>query len=77
MLRENSLLREEISAQLSHIQRLTSEVQSLSDNVQLVKKRGRGREQERIDRAKTSDDADLEISGDSLEFPRQPVHVII
>ena len=77
LLQENNLLREEIRTQQSHIASMTSEVDILTDSVSQVKRRWREREQEKIDKAKPYDDADLEINGDSLEFPRQPSHIII
>ncbi|KAI6653693.1 hypothetical protein LOD99_3197 [Oopsacas minuta] len=77
LLQENQVLREEISTQQEHIDRMTDEVNSLTNNVYEIKKRWKQREQEKIHKIKTSDDADLEINGDSLNFPRQPTHIII
>ena len=77
LLQENKLLKKEILTQQKHIEEMTAEIDSLASNVSEVKKRIKEREREKNERIKPSDDADLEINGDLLDFPRQPVHVIL
>lgn len=77
LLQENKVLKSEISTQQKHVDDMEAEIDCLTSNVSAIKKRLREREREKNEKTKPSDDADLEVNGDLLDFPRQPVHVIL